>query len=489
MVRTILVLAFSSSLAFLIALPALALAVPTAVPYVGWLTDDSGAPADGAFEVKAELFAQAQGGTAIWSHTWDSVVVQAGLISVLLGSDGSPALDAAMLLAENGTPDGLFLSITLDGTVLAPRQRMLSVPYALVASNTERLGGVGAGDYLKSTDVSSVGKSGKFSDLSDMPAGLADGDADTLAQVSCALGMLLQRQPTGWGCISAEGLGRDTLAFLTCSTDQVVQRNGTDWECGDLTDYSGADFALSMQSCSPGMVVVAIDTTGHLVCEAPHGGLLRVTANDVTPSYLSDKLKVTGTTVSKFVENIGGNELINIALMNPSMNTYFCRPLIRVDNGDLSSQVESINTRLQLGKFVLPFDIVINNITFYASVVTVPGTVRLGIYSEDGQTRYLGVESGAISVASLVNTTIDGVALKSGIYWFAFVPNGTTNIEVYDFNPSQRGQKWTNGFGGAPPMQGYLSVPEGTLPATFAPTDVDGSDPSFDHLVAFGLNT
>lgn len=126
---------FAAVLLALAALPARA--VPTAVPYAGYLTDASGAPLTETATVKAARFAAKTGGTAVWGpYTWPSVAVKDGAFTLVLGQDPSPALAPAAFSGQS-----LWLELTVDGTLLAPRQAVLSVPYALSAGNAEALGG------------------------------------------------------------------------------------------------------------------------------------------------------------------------------------------------------------------------------------------------------------------------------------------------------------------------------------------------------------
>jgi formylglycine-generating enzyme required for sulfatase activity len=233
----------AACLAVLLALwPALARAVPTTVPYVGWLTDDAGVPLDTTIEVTAALYDRETGGAALWTHTWPAVEARGGLLTLLLGGDGSTPLDSGTLQpVEGGPAGGLYLSLSLDGVLLEPRQRLLSVPYALVAADAQRLGGSPATDYLRADEVAAVATSGAFADLEDLPAGLADGDDDSLAQVSCATGRLLQRTAEGWGCVDIGDLGGDSLAGFSCQPGQTVKWTGALWDCADDLAPTQAD--------------------------------------------------------------------------------------------------------------------------------------------------------------------------------------------------------------------------------------------------------
>ena len=59
-----------------------------------------------------------------------------------------------------------------------------------------------------------------------------------------------------------------------CATGQFPSANGPNsgYACGTPTTYSGADFALSNQSCSAGQMVTAVSATGAIQCTtAPSG--------------------------------------------------------------------------------------------------------------------------------------------------------------------------------------------------------------------------
>lgn len=140
-------------------------AVPQAVPYVGYLTHANGIPYDGvALEVTAALYPSSVSGTPVWGpHQVGPVAVNDGVFAVVLGGDNSPALDLAF--SDN---EDVWLEFVLDDgvktTTLAPRQRVRSVPYALVAGNAQQLGGLDASEYVlhgDAADVSSLTVNGK----------------------------------------------------------------------------------------------------------------------------------------------------------------------------------------------------------------------------------------------------------------------------------------------------------------------------------------
>jgi hypothetical protein len=117
---------------------------PLAVPYVGLLTHSSGAPFQGTVVVSVALHSAPSGGELLWGpHTLPGVTVQSGIITILLGGPGTAPLDPGML--EGGE---VWLEFSVAGALLAGRQQLLSVPYALFAANAAQLDGMQAEDFL-----------------------------------------------------------------------------------------------------------------------------------------------------------------------------------------------------------------------------------------------------------------------------------------------------------------------------------------------------
>jgi hypothetical protein len=104
-------------------------APPTLINYQGRLTDDLGVAVSDTVTMRFSIFDGATSPTGLWTET-HLVTVDQGVYSLLLG--GSTALPEA----EMALPD-LFMEISVDGEILAPRSPITSVPSAISA---ERLG-------------------------------------------------------------------------------------------------------------------------------------------------------------------------------------------------------------------------------------------------------------------------------------------------------------------------------------------------------------
>jgi hypothetical protein len=121
-----------------------AITIPHLINYQGKLTDGSGNPINTPQVMTFKLYAESTGGSAIWTEAQYSVPVNNGLFNVLLGSS----------MAITGVPDGpnCFLEVTVGGVTIAPRTRLVSVPYAYKADTANyALAGPGGGSGV--TDV------------------------------------------------------------------------------------------------------------------------------------------------------------------------------------------------------------------------------------------------------------------------------------------------------------------------------------------------
>jgi hypothetical protein len=150
-------------------------AAPMRVPYSGEMTLGS-APFTGTVNLEAALYASPMPnlgvdfpvwpqstGAAPWNY--GAVDVDDGIFTILLGDSGDP-LDSDLV---SGFPGGLWLVLWVDGEPALPAQSVLSVPYALMAADADRLGGLDASDYVTFGDVHPVALTGDYGALSNAP--------------------------------------------------------------------------------------------------------------------------------------------------------------------------------------------------------------------------------------------------------------------------------------------------------------------------------
>jgi len=129
----------------------------TAFTYQGKLTD-GGSAANGNYDLQFALFDSRTDGTQIsTTQTLASVSVSAGIFTVSLDFGANAFNGASRFLEIGARPSGAG-----SFTLLTPRQPIASTPYAVrslstatadLATNTQQLGGMAAGQYVQTGDA------------------------------------------------------------------------------------------------------------------------------------------------------------------------------------------------------------------------------------------------------------------------------------------------------------------------------------------------
>ena len=103
---------------------------PATIRYQARLTDQAGVPLAGMHDLSFAIYGQESGGSALWSEGPRMVNLDDGSVELLLG-EVTPLTSAVVTAPDR------WLEVTVDASVLVPRQKLASVPFALVA---DRLG-------------------------------------------------------------------------------------------------------------------------------------------------------------------------------------------------------------------------------------------------------------------------------------------------------------------------------------------------------------
>ena len=138
-------------------------------------------------------------------------------------------------------------------------------------------------------------------------------------------------------------------------------------------------------------------------------------------------------------------------------------------NGSLTEKTFTGNTTMIVCSFILPAAITVDEIGIRVSGTTgTDGVLSLAVYSEDGQTKHIDVDTGTIGDTGQNEfTAVSAVALAAGRYYFAVLPNSTMSIQLNRY--SVIGASYSNG---GPEMCGTITVTADTLPTTFDPTAI-----------------
>lgn len=132
------VLATVAMLFAFVAADAVLAATPGEINFQGLLLDSGGQVVNGSVDLDFELFDAATDGTSLWSESQSGVSVLDGVYDVALGS--VTPIGASVLASGN-----VWLEITVEGETLAPRQRLLAVPYALRSAEADTAGNLPPG--------------------------------------------------------------------------------------------------------------------------------------------------------------------------------------------------------------------------------------------------------------------------------------------------------------------------------------------------------
>ncbi len=147
-------------------------AVPGEINFQGLLLDSGGQPVNGLVDLVFRLYASETGGTALWTEGHTDVDVLDGVYDVALGS----VTPLTPTVLGNAT---LYLEIDVEGETLAPRQRLLAVPYAVRSGSADAVGGLSSGFATEIFEHFNFDGGGP---PNDHPSeGLADVDADGIA--------------------------------------------------------------------------------------------------------------------------------------------------------------------------------------------------------------------------------------------------------------------------------------------------------------------
>ena len=118
--------------------------VPRLVQFNGTLKDAAARPVSGVASVTFAIYAEQDGGAALWTETQNVLADANGHYTALLGTSTSGGFPAELI----GTGQSRWLGVTIARQPEMPRVLLASVPYALKAGDADTLGGLPASSYV-----------------------------------------------------------------------------------------------------------------------------------------------------------------------------------------------------------------------------------------------------------------------------------------------------------------------------------------------------
>jgi len=118
--------------------------VPPVIKYSGTLTDVNNKLLSTTVGVTFSLYKDSEGAAALWVETQNVTPDKSGHYTVLLGSTSSQGLPASLFASG----EARWLGVQVQGQEEMPRVLLMSVPYALKASDAQTLGGLPASAFV-----------------------------------------------------------------------------------------------------------------------------------------------------------------------------------------------------------------------------------------------------------------------------------------------------------------------------------------------------
>lgn len=182
---------------------------------------DSAGPVDGPVDLRLTLYDAADHG---------AVVAGPLLVDDIVVSDGRCLLELDFGAVFDGSARWLAIELRDGGssgdyTVLGPRQKVRATPYAahaVVADTAAVAGTVPMAGDADTLDAQHGAFYREWGNLTGVPAGLDDGDDDTLAGLACVAGQLPVWGAGGWECGWEPGAGYASITVVGPVGDPIA---------------------------------------------------------------------------------------------------------------------------------------------------------------------------------------------------------------------------------------------------------------------------
>src|ERR1700722_12091133 len=166
--------------------------VPRLVQFSGTLKDAAARAVSGVASVTFAIYAEQDGGTALWAETQNVLADANGHFSVLLGAASSAGLPTELF----GTGQSRWLGVTVARQQEMPRVLLASVPYALRAADADTLGGLPASAFVTTQSLAEKSTTAR---LSPAATTILATPETAIASSAAAPAAIPQATPTGSG--------------------------------------------------------------------------------------------------------------------------------------------------------------------------------------------------------------------------------------------------------------------------------------------------
>lgn len=288
-----------------------------------------------------------------------------------------------------------------------------------------------------------------------------------------------------WQTPAAGGGGSATTKDINQTTHGLA--------VGDIVKYSGSAYAKAQADSAAnaevvGIVSVVTDadnftllTEGYIstltgltanttyFLSASSAGALTATEPSTAGQISKPLLRAVSTTAGYFFNWRG------VVVSTATATAVTLVPKPNYFSTAATTATWNTNTTGYTSQIVLPVGITVNKISFNIDSTPVDGTIKIGVYSENGQTKEIDVTSATLSAVGLYTITLGApVSLLAGVHYVVVVPVSTTSVTAYAYGVATA-MDVLNPVTSEPKVYGTQTVTAGTLPTTFTPSAITDS--------------
>jgi hypothetical protein len=255
--------------------------------------------------------------------------------------------------------------------------------------------------------------------------------------------------------IAKYSISGTTLTYVSTVT---CGASGSHFDTGFAVNNSGDIYGFAS-------TITRYNSSGTLQDTAPDIGALYIYVFNWDNTFYTSENNATDSLWTKvYLPNTDDSSEVSESLSMIPQPAFFST------DASLSTNPNA-NTEAHVGKLVIPSTITVSNITISVTTVTVAGTLKIALFSDDGLNKLFEVTTANISGTGNVSTAVTPTTIAPGTYYLMVmsVVNATdVSWRYYKYNTALDSLNDPATF---PIISGLLSgLTAGTIPTTFDPT-------------------
>lgn len=275
-------------------------------------------------------------------------------------------------------------------------------------------------------------------------------------------------QITGSGQIADDTVLKQHIAADQVEASEIAANSVGDSE---IAAHTTTKITVPVAQVS-GELPVSKGGTGQSTADEGFDALAPTSAHgDIIYRGASDNERLAPGTAGLFLKTNGPNAAPEWADASGTAARVLIPRPVAASVGITNASVTG-NTAMRVYKFVMPRAMVVNNISIFVNASAANGTVKLAIYSDDGQTKHIEVTTASIGAPGVVTTAVAAITLPAGTYYFAALAQSSANHTLDGWEDSAGDLTLVTSEDS---LAGTITVSANTIPSTMSPTFAGGS--------------